>query len=80
MEAHPRPLEAYAGVEKAHSGSVAYHSETAEAHPGAVKSHSEALEAHSGAMKTSPVHCKPGSHKNGIRKSSRKTYNHFMGI
>ncbi len=26
------------------------------------------------------AHCKPGSHKNGIRKSSRKTYNHIMGI
>jgi hypothetical protein len=26
------------------------------------------------------VHCKSGSHKNGIRKSSRKTYNLIMGI
>jgi hypothetical protein len=25
-------------------------------------------------------HCKSGSHKNGIRKSSRKTYNLIMGI
>jgi hypothetical protein len=25
-------------------------------------------------------HCKSGSHKNGIRKSSRKTYNQIMGI
>jgi hypothetical protein len=25
-------------------------------------------------------HCKSGSHKNGIRKSSRKTYNHIMDI
>jgi hypothetical protein len=26
------------------------------------------------------VHCKSGPHKNGIRKSSRKRYNHIMGI
>jgi len=26
------------------------------------------------------LHCKSGSHKNGIRKSSRKIYNHIMGI
>ncbi len=26
------------------------------------------------------VHCKSGSHKVGIRKSSRKTYNHIMDI
>jgi hypothetical protein len=26
------------------------------------------------------MHCKSGSHKNGIRKSSRRTYNHIMGI
>ncbi len=26
------------------------------------------------------VHCKSGSHKNGIRKSSRKTYNLIIGI
>jgi hypothetical protein len=26
------------------------------------------------------MHCKSGSHKNGIRKSSRKTYNLIMGI
>jgi hypothetical protein len=26
------------------------------------------------------THCKSGSHKNGIRKSSRKTYNHIMDI
>ncbi len=26
------------------------------------------------------VYCKSGSHKNGIRKSSRKTYNLIMGI
>jgi len=26
------------------------------------------------------MHCKLGSHKNGIRKSSRKTYKHIMGI
>ncbi len=26
------------------------------------------------------MHCKSGSHKNGIRKSSRKRYNHIMGI
>jgi hypothetical protein len=26
------------------------------------------------------LHCKSGSHKNGIRKSSRKRYNHIMGI
>jgi hypothetical protein len=25
-------------------------------------------------------HCKSGSHKNGIRKSSRKTYYQIMGI
>jgi hypothetical protein len=25
------------------------------------------------------LHCKSGSHKNGIRKSSRKTSNHIMG-
>jgi hypothetical protein len=25
-------------------------------------------------------HCKSGSHKNGIRKSSKKTYNLIMGI
>jgi hypothetical protein len=25
-------------------------------------------------------HCKSGSQKNGIRKSSRKTYNQIMGI
>jgi len=27
-----------------------------------------------------PTHCKSGSHKNGIRKSSRKTYDHIMDI
>jgi hypothetical protein len=26
------------------------------------------------------THCKSGPHKNGIRKSSRKTYDHIMGI
>jgi hypothetical protein len=26
------------------------------------------------------THCKSGSHKNGIRKSSRKTNNHILGI
>jgi hypothetical protein len=26
------------------------------------------------------MHCKSGPHKNGIRKSSRKTYDHIMGI
>jgi hypothetical protein len=26
------------------------------------------------------LHCKSGPHKNGIRKSSRKTYDNIMGI
>jgi hypothetical protein len=26
------------------------------------------------------LHCKSGPHKNGIRKSSRRTYDHIMGI
>jgi hypothetical protein len=29
---------------------------------------------------TDVMHCKSGSHKNGIRKSSRKTYNLIIGI
>jgi hypothetical protein len=50
MEAHPRPLEAYTGVEEAQPESVADHSEGAETHFIDVKAYSEALEAHSGAM------------------------------
>jgi hypothetical protein len=32
------------------------------------------------AAREAEPHCKSGSHKNGIRKSSRKRYNHIMGI